>query len=118
MRPEVKRFAELMEAKLKENDFKGGWQNDTSGELYSKLARQFEKIGICTSTSNVKIVREICVNIANYAMMMTDNVETKTNLICEIQGVEHSWFCKSCNSLNSSLTIYCIACGKCKHRVV
>ena len=75
MRPEMKRFAELMEAKLKENDFKGGWQNDTSGELYSKLARQFEKIGICTSTSNVKIVREICVNIANYAMMMTDNAE-------------------------------------------
>ena len=117
MRPEVKRFAELMEAKLKENDFKGGWRDDSHGELFRKLDTQVEILGRC-SGSDGEVIRAICVNIANYAMMMTDNVETKTNLICEIQGVEHSWFCKSCNSLNSSLTIYCIACGKCKHRVV
>ena len=59
MRPEVKRFAELMEAKLKENDFKGGWRDDSHGELFRKLDTQVEILGRC-SGSDGEVIRAIC----------------------------------------------------------
>ena len=42
LRPAVARFAELMEAKLRANDHKGGWHDDPPEEL---LLRAYEELG-------------------------------------------------------------------------
>lgn len=81
-------FSKVMECKLKDNDYKGGWGNDSRiwlgmrlvievGELYGCLIAYEEEEhddevgGACEYTK--KRVLEECADVANYAMMIADN---------------------------------------------
>jgi hypothetical protein len=80
LRPEVIAFAHAMEAKLRENDHKGGWRGcspdalfdrmrDEGSELLGKLVRM-EQL-----PSNAEVRREVAreaADVANFAMMIAD----------------------------------------------
>lgn len=72
-RPEVAAFALLMGAKLRENDHKGGWKGNTSGELWERLREEAvelaEVLGALGPAANVG--REAA-DVANFAMMIAD----------------------------------------------
>lgn len=75
MRNSVKRFAELMEARLMENDHKGGWENDMPTAL---LVRMMEETGelaremvLRQVSSPTQLAREAA-DVANFAMMIAE----------------------------------------------
>lgn len=70
MRKEVKWFAEQMESKLKENDYKGGWKNDDKEELTQLLLSEVAEL---MNTSNRKNIINESIDVANFAMMIADN---------------------------------------------
>ena len=85
-RIEVRKFAEEMEKKLRENDHKGGWTEEDLGYLHHGIMREakeleellvrYDMIGkvifSLTPIKKRKIIRE-CADIANFAMMIADN---------------------------------------------
>jgi len=83
MRESVYRFAEAMEAKLLENDAKGGWQYMPLKQL---LAQALKECGELTSEivsvdyekdiSATRVISE-CADVANYMMMIADNVRRR-----------------------------------------
>lgn len=77
MRPEVRAFAQLMEDKLRANDWKGGWKSDFSGDL---LRRAHEELGELDDEmasgnpdmfDNSAIANEAA-DVANMLMMVVD----------------------------------------------
>ncbi|WP_342761956.1 hypothetical protein [Bacillus sp. BR3(2024)] len=73
-------FAEHMESKLKENDHKGGWEENTVDDLFEKLKLELIELqkelapDLVPSSIPVwaaNIIRE-CSDIANFAMMIAD----------------------------------------------
>ncbi len=89
LRPAVKWFAEIMEAKLKANDHKSGWLNNTPDSLLTRLKEETKELIevlewrkrdtgrsagdglLVTDVSNEKIINEAA-DIANFAMMIAD----------------------------------------------
>ena len=87
MRLRVAVFARLMEAKLRENDHKGGWQNDGTEDLIKRLREEVCELEALTETSGawcssppfaalppeerLRIAREAA-DVANFAMMIAD----------------------------------------------
>jgi len=71
-RPEVKAFADAMEAKLKANDHKGGWNNcGTSMQyLFDRLLEETEELEVAVHDKNS--VLEEAADVANFAMMIAD----------------------------------------------
>lgn len=80
MRREVTVFAELMEAKLRENDHKGGWQQDPVTALMARLKEETDELravlsrraGSATPRSYAAEVGREAADIANFAMMVAD----------------------------------------------
>jgi NTP pyrophosphatase (non-canonical NTP hydrolase) len=86
-RPEVEAFADRMEAKLRENDWKGGWKGCTdldlferlgeeSAELLSALHRHAKRLSwgegwVMETDTEERIGREAA-DVANFAMMIAD----------------------------------------------
>lgn len=81
IRPEVMRFAQHMEAKLRENDHKEHWRKgytmdhlwDNSDALESEVAELLESLhalnnGQCTAE---EVIKE-CADVALFAMMIAD----------------------------------------------
>lgn len=74
-RPSVFRFALIMESKLRLNEWKGGWEDVPNEILYQRLCGEFKELETALQgCDNVAIMREL-VDIANYCMMMVDNME-------------------------------------------
>jgi hypothetical protein len=87
LRPEVAAFAQLMEAKLRENDHKGGWQHDGTDALLKRLREEADELQYVTETSGawcsapprsvlnteerIRVAREAA-DVANFAMMIAD----------------------------------------------
>ena len=77
LRPEVAAFAKAMEAKLKENDHKGGWNRgeDTPDELMARLLEEAEELENALHPMRKRdpkrILREAA-DVANFAMMVAD----------------------------------------------
>ncbi|MGO1303645.1 MAG: hypothetical protein ACTMKV_02550 [Sphingomonas parapaucimobilis] len=74
LRPEVAAFAALMEQQLRANDHKGGWKNDTSFALWSRLLQEAIELNEARATRNPdseRIGREAA-DVANFAMMVAD----------------------------------------------
>ncbi len=71
IRPDVLWFAQLMEDKLRANDYKPGWKNCTPEYLYSKLIGKVSNLysEICNGSGDQ--FKEAA-NVANYAMMIAD----------------------------------------------
>jgi hypothetical protein len=88
-RKEVQWFAEEMEAKLKENDHKGGWYGCRFRALFPRLREETDELLLAAHPLNLdtmaeklteedacNLIRE-CADIANFAMMIADNVRAK-----------------------------------------
>lgn len=79
MREQVKWFAEQMENKLKENEYKGGWDDCNVYWLWQRLRDESREllnaIDLCRDLGADKnnIIRE-AVDVANFAMMIADIV--------------------------------------------
>ena len=80
IRTKVVNFAKTMEKKLRKNDHKGGWRECTFDYLFSSLKVETEELSafiqkdLLNSTPNTyKEIREKCADIANFAMMISDN---------------------------------------------
>ncbi|MGN7359977.1 hypothetical protein ACTHPF_26730 [Paenibacillus sp. SAF-054] len=69
-RKQVSRFAMEMEEQLIANDHKSGWENCTPQYLRNQLEKNFRRLFSCKSHPEF---RRRCSNIANYAMMLSDN---------------------------------------------
>lgn len=86
-RPEVVAFADLMEAKLRENDHKGGWKTEDAEDLFGRLGAECvelsEAIGLWRIQDDWRsaalhlpacrknVAREAA-DVANFAMMIAD----------------------------------------------
>lgn len=71
IRPEVKDFAALMEQKLKANDHKPGWKNDSFRALFRRLEQEMRELRECPD----EFVIDEAIDVANFAMMIADNAE-------------------------------------------
>jgi hypothetical protein len=75
MREEVERFAEAMEEKLKDNDWKSGWGG--CSDLYI-LEKIYHKLDIISHNLVEDIPTEdACVDLGNYVMMLFDNIKNR-----------------------------------------
>lgn len=77
LRPEVARFALLMEAKLRENDHKTGWKDNTTRALYLRLTEEALELAEALSNwragvTNADFVVSEAVDVANFSMMIAD----------------------------------------------
>ena len=88
IRSEVMGFAERMESVLRANDHKGGWGGCSMQWLSSKLWEEFGELapyvqqmieGEEFDEYDLEAVIKECVDIANVAMMIADNANTKLN---------------------------------------
>lgn len=77
-RKEVTDFAKKMEAKLVQNDFKGGWEKCSTHYLIQQLREELRELEDAYSNSNKQNIEEEAIDIANFAMMISDNL-TKQN---------------------------------------
>jgi NTP pyrophosphatase (non-canonical NTP hydrolase) len=78
-REEVQWFATRMEQELRENDHKGGWQNDNWRDLLARLHEEMHELWhVCNYGANADIIAEEAADIANFAMMIADNARRRT----------------------------------------
>jgi len=79
-RREVDRFADAMEAKLAENDSKGGWEGETLSYLLRRLGEEGAELHAAVAhwkanatgqAARVRVLREAA-DVANFAMMVAD----------------------------------------------
>lgn len=88
-RKEVLWFAKEMEAKLRENDHKDGWQGCRFYQLFPCLLKERDELLLAALPLNLdtmnekltaedacELIRE-CADIANFAMMIADNIRLK-----------------------------------------
>ena len=75
IRPSVRRFNVDMEKKLRANDHKECWNNDTQLEILSNLKEEVTELeeAIEFGLTSEEIIKEYA-DIANYAMMGADNL--------------------------------------------
>jgi hypothetical protein len=84
LRPEVAAFARLMEAKLRENDHKGGWDQESKHWLLGRLKEETSELDdalndwCCAKTGSqgereaTVVVGAEAADVANFAMMIAD----------------------------------------------
>lgn len=68
IRPEVMKFAEAMERKLQENDYKGGWQDMWPGDLLRRIDQEWAEVKGC---NDEELLGEAA-DVANFLMMLCD----------------------------------------------
>jgi NTP pyrophosphatase (non-canonical NTP hydrolase) len=71
IRPAVQWFAQQMEAKLRKNDHKGGWEGMTLSRLMSRLDDEVGELYRALS-ADTNVIEEAS-DVANFAMMIADN---------------------------------------------
>lgn len=67
-------FAGEMEKRLEANDHKTGWQFATLQYLSMRLTQERKELERAIKNKDIKNVVEECADIANFAMMIADNV--------------------------------------------
>ena len=76
-RKEVTWFAEQMEMRLRGNDHKGGWRDCFTPWLFRRLTEEVEELRLeiydKSGWNERRIIRE-CSDVANFAMMIADNM--------------------------------------------
>ena len=82
-RPEVEKFADLMEQVLQDNDWKGGWANYSMQWLFLKLIEEVAELGFLVREPNIynperqrEMIKRESADIANIAMMIADKTGT------------------------------------------
>ncbi len=73
-RESILNFADWMESKLRKNDYKGGWSECDGITLLAQLGEEFDELesAIMSNKPRHEIVEE-CADIANFAMMISEN---------------------------------------------
>ena len=78
-RPEVEKFADLMEEVLRANDWKGGWANDSIQWFFLKLIEEVAEIGLLIREPSLykkpvweNLIKNEAADVANVAMMIAD----------------------------------------------
>ena len=79
LRPAVRRFALTMEARLRANDHKGGWEDERLQYLTGRMREEFlelerEVYPGFGKTPDVDRVRREAADVANFALMIADVV--------------------------------------------
>ena len=81
LRPEVRWFAEQMELKLIENNWKGGWQDKQTSYLFQRLEEESSELadalflyGASNRHNGGNRAIQEAVEIANFAMMVATNI--------------------------------------------
>lgn len=79
VRPEIARFAELMEVKMAQNDHKPPWRGESIRRLLDQLFDEFLELQHAVDefevfTREAEPVIEEAVDVANFAMMIADVV--------------------------------------------
>ena len=70
-RKEVELFADAMERKLKKNDFKGGWSNESYPSLEERLYEELDEFVTASRKGNNRMLNEGA-DVANFIMMICD----------------------------------------------
>ncbi len=86
IRIEILRFALVMEEKLKKNDHKGGWKQESLVYLSDRMKEEIDEMNAAigwamdgeTKIEFEKAQKE-CADSANFLMMIFDNLETLKN---------------------------------------
>lgn len=71
-RPTLQRFAVAMEAKLRVNDYKGGWRSCRTWWLYRRLQEEETELRIAIMQGNPVAILGEAADVANIAMMIAD----------------------------------------------
>ena len=84
IRETLEHFVKKMEIELIANDYKGGWLDSDENFLLDELNRHRERLSELMAKNSFGIgqfddmeVQKRCVNIANFAMMISDNHDKK-----------------------------------------
>jgi len=77
MRTSVKRFALNMETVLRENDHKFGWRDLSFSHLLIRIKGEIEELEDALINQNKENIVHECADIANFLMMIVDNVRHK-----------------------------------------
>ena len=72
LRPEVRKFAEAMEQKLRQNDFKSPWCDCDVDWLYRKAKGELLELAGSILEKSSSVLNEAA-DCANYLMMIADN---------------------------------------------
>lgn len=65
-------FSTRMEAKLRANDWKGGWRGMGHRELLDLLGLEFEELAEAIAAGSAKGIIDEAADVANFAMMIAD----------------------------------------------
>lgn len=72
VRPEVIKFAKLMEKVLRRHDYKGGWENCTGNFLLAKIQEECNELTRAMKSNSRKDIIDECADLANICMMIAD----------------------------------------------
>lgn len=72
LRPEVLAFAHAMERKLRANDHKGGWQNESFTYLLRRLRREVDELSVLPPKEEWNNILDEAADVGNFAMMIAD----------------------------------------------
>lgn len=86
LRESLYNFAVLQEEILRDNDHKEGWGHCPNNTLLEFLKRELEELEEALINSDKDDIRKECADIANYAMMIASNNESKIPMIHETQN--------------------------------
>lgn len=73
LRPELRRFAEMMELKLRKNDHKGGWLMDDERDLLIRMVEEQGELAKEVDRGSPERAAAEAVDVANFAMMIAGN---------------------------------------------
>lgn len=72
VRPQVARFALAMEQKLRENDWKGGWQEMEDWEVFDRIDEEVQELKL----AGTETLLGEAADVANFCMFYADNYGT------------------------------------------
>ena len=73
MRESLTKFAKYQEKILKENDYKGGWTNDSDVKLLMRAMEELMELKKAIIDCEPKSIKKECGDVANFMMMIFDN---------------------------------------------
>lgn len=74
IRKELHWFADHMEAKLADNDHKGGWLNEYVEFFLTRMDEEYQELLNVLINGDAESAIAECADIANFAMMLADNL--------------------------------------------
>lgn len=75
LRPEVRKFAERMELKLRKHDTDRGvtgWQSESTEYLMNQILEEYHELIVAIGSGNLYSVCDEAADVANFAMMVAD----------------------------------------------